>query len=193
MIAAIILAAGESRRMGRPKALVSYRGLTFIEHLLQATQHPRIGERRVVLGAHADEIRAQFPAGRFSVVVNDEWEKGPLSSIQAALRTLPPSGIDGIMICPVDHPLVSEKLVAALIDAFDSTGRGIVVPKFQSRRGHPVLFRSTLVPELMSAPLDVGARAVVRAHRGEIVEVPTEEEAVVLNLNDPAALARLGE
>lgn len=193
MIAAIILAAGESRRMGQPKALVSYRGLPFIEHLLKATQHPRIGERRVVLGAHAEEIRAQLPANHFSVVVNQEWEKGPLSSIQAALKTLPPKGVDGVMICPVDHPLVSAMLIAALIHAFDSTGCGIALPVFNGRRGHPVLFRDTLSPELMAAPLDVGARAVVRAHRDQIVEVPTEEEGVVLNLNDPAALTTLSE
>jgi molybdenum cofactor cytidylyltransferase len=193
MIAAIILAAGESRRMGRPKALVSYRGLTFVEHLLNATRHPRIGERRVVLGARAEEIREQLPAGDFSIVVNQEWEKGPLSSIHAALRTLPSSGVEGVMILPVDHPLVSPELIAAVIGAFDETGRGIAVPVYRGKRGHPVLFRDTFLPELMTAALDVGARAVVRAHLDEIVKVPTEEEGVILNLNDAAALARLSK
>ena len=83
MIAAIILAAGESRRMGSPKALVRFGGLTFVAHLFAATRHPRIGLRRVVLGAGADEIRSQLPQSDATIVINDEWEKGPLSSIHA--------------------------------------------------------------------------------------------------------------
>lgn len=190
MIAAVILAAGESRRMGSPKALVPYRGLTFVEHLLAATRHPRIGVTRVVLGAGAAEIRQKLPIEDSHIVINPDWEKGPLTSIQAALRSLP-GEIEGALICPVDHPLVTLHLVVSLIDSFESTGQAIVLPTYHGRRGHPVLFRSSLFPELMAAPLDVGARAVVRAHPREIAAVPTEEEGVVLNLNDPDALKRL--
>jgi molybdenum cofactor cytidylyltransferase len=92
----------------------------------------------------------------------------------------------------VDHPLVTLRLIAGIVAAFDRSGKAIVLPSFLGRRGHPVLFASGLFSELMGAPLDVGARAVVRAHRSEIEEVPTEEEGVVLNLNDPEALGRLG-
>jgi len=191
MIAALILAAGESRRMGRPKALIPFQGLTFVEHLLAATRLPRIGETRVVLGAGAAEIRGRLPVGDSQIVVNEEWESGPLSSIWAGLRSLPDSDIEGALICPVDHPLVTLRLIGGIVAAFDRSGKAIVLPTFLGRRGHPVLFASRLFSELMSAPLDVGARAVVRAHRGEIEEVPTEEEGVVLNLNDPEAMGRL--
>jgi molybdenum cofactor cytidylyltransferase len=191
MIAALILAAGESRRMGSPKALIPYHGLTFVEHLLAATRLPRIGETRVVLGAGADVIRGQLPVKESQIVLNDAWESGPLSSIQAGLRSLPEDGVEAALICPVDHPLVTLRLIGAIVAAFDRSGKAIVLPTYLGRRGHPVLFASRLFAELMGAPLDVGARAVVRAHRGEIEEVPTEEEGVVLNLNDPEALARL--
>ena len=191
MIAALILAAGESRRMGSAKALVSYHGLTFVEHLLAATRVPRIGETRVVLGAGAEEIRGRLPVKDAQIVINDAWEKGPLSSIQAGLRSLPENDIEAALICPVDHPLVTLRLITAIVSAFDRSGKAIILPSYLGRRGHPVLFASRLFAELMAAPLDVGARAVVRAHRGEIEEVPTEEEGVVLNLNDPEALARL--
>jgi len=191
MIAALILAAGESRRMGRPKALIPYQGLTFVEHLLAATRLPRIGETRVVLGAGAAEIRGRLPVRDSQIVVNADWESGPLSSIWAGLRSLPDSGIEGALICPVDHPLVTLRLIGGLVAAFDRSGKAIVLPTFLGRRGHPVLFASRLFGELMMAPLDVGARAVVRAHRAEIEEVATEEEGVVLNLNDPGALERL--
>ena len=191
MIAALILAAGESRRMGSPKALIPYHGLTFVEHLLAATRLPRIGETRVVLGAGAEEIRGRLPVRESQIVINDAWESGPLSSIQAGLRSLPEEGVEAALICPVDHPLVTLRLIGAIVAAFDRSGKAIVLPTYLGRRGHPVLFASRLFSELMGAPLDVGARAVVRAHRGEIEEVPTEEEGVVLNLNDPEALARL--
>ena len=191
MIAALILAAGESRRMGSPKALIPYNGLTFVEHLLAATRHPRVGITRVVLGAGADEIRAKLPVTDEQIVVNEAWESGPLSSIQAGLRSLPAQGIEAAIICPVDHPLVTLRLIGAMVEAFDRSGKLIVLPTYLRRRGHPVLFSSKLFPELMSAPLDVGARAVVRAHRDEIAEVATEEEGVILNLNDPEALRKL--
>jgi CTP:molybdopterin cytidylyltransferase MocA len=195
MIAGIILAAGESRRMGSPKALVPFRGLTFVEHLLAATRHPRIGVVRIVLGAGASDIRAGLSADPATIVVNYEWEKGPLSSIQAALRNLAGSNIgaiEGALICPVDHPLVTLHLIASMVQAFDNSKSLIVLPTYRGRRGHPVLFRSTLFAELMQAPMETGARAVVRAHPNEISSVQTEEEGVVLNLDDPAALTRLG-
>jgi len=191
MIAALILAAGESRRMGSPKALIPYHGLTFVEHLLAATRHPRVGVTRVVLGAGAGEIRTKLPVKDSQIVVNEEWERGPLSSIQAGLRSLPDNDVEAALICPVDHPLVTLRLVGAMIGAFDRSGKAIVLPTYLGRRGHPVLFAKRLFAGLMNAPMDVGARAVVRAHPDEIESVPTEEEGVVLNLNDPAALQRL--
>lgn len=190
MLAAVILAAGESLRMGRPKALLPYRGSTFLEHLLQITSDPRVGWTRVVVGAHAQEIAMAVRLVRDELVNNLDWEKGQLSSIQAAVRSLPPDKTDGILLCPVDHPLVSAALVGALIEAFYKTGKSIVVPTYKKKRGHPIIFSKALYDELLAAPEDVGARAVVWAHAADVLELPTEEEGVVLNLNDPETLAR---
>ena len=189
-LVAAILAAGESRRMGTPKALLSYGGKTFIEHLLEITRHPRIGPRRIVLGAHVDEIRAKLSGETASIVVNSVWREGQLSSIQAAVRTIPVDETAGLILCPVDHPLVSAKLIAHLIDAFDSGENSVVLPNYHGRRGHPLIFAASLYPELLSASPTVGAREVVWAHAAELLEVPTEEEGVVLNLNDPETLRR---
>jgi molybdenum cofactor cytidylyltransferase len=194
MIAAVILAAGESKRMGSPKALVQVGGLTFVEHLLAATRHPRIGVRRVVLGAGADSLREKLRVAPDEIVINDGWQNGPLSSIQAALRSLRApdvSDVEGALICPVDHPLVTPHLIAELVAEFDANPAPIVVPVYKGRRGHPVLFRNTMFGELMKAPMEVGARAVVRAHAKQIAQVPTDEEGVLMNLDDPAALSRL--
>jgi molybdenum cofactor cytidylyltransferase len=172
MLAAVILSGGASSRMGSPKALLPYQGRPFLEHLLEVTAHREIGVRRVVLGAHAEPIAKAINLKADEIVINEDWEKGQLSSIQAALRSLPP-GTDGMLLCLIDHPLISSALVEDLIEQFYKTKGLIVLP---------------LYDELLHAPLETGARAVVWAHKGEIDEVRTNEEGCVLNLNDPETM-----
>jgi molybdenum cofactor cytidylyltransferase len=95
-----------------------------------------------------------------------------------------------MILCPVDHPVVSAELVAKLIAEFDSSGKAIVLPTYQGRRGHPAIFRASLYQELLAASPEVGARQVVWSHAKDVGEVTTEEEGVVLNINDPATLER---
>lgn len=197
MLASVILAAGESQRMGTPKALLSFPAtdmtpgkVTFLEHLLSVSQHPKVGTRRVVLGARAHIIQNRVPLDQGCVVLNPDWAQGQLSSIQAAIRSLPRGATDGMMLFLVDHPLISPGVVGNLIECFYDSGAPIVLPTFEGKRGHPVIFSSQLYEELLAAPADVGARAVVWAHAGKVLEVPTQEEGVILNLNDPKALKR---
>ena len=190
MLAAVILSAGASTRMGRPKALLPYREGTFLEHLIEVTRDPRIGVTRVVLGAGAEEIRTIANLDPSVVVMNAEWEHGQLSSIRAGLRSLEGNEIDGMVLCPVDHPLVSARLVSELVERFYAGKKAIVLPTYNGRRGHPVIFSKALFGELLAAPEDTGARAVVWAHAGDLLEVPTDEEGIILNLNDPDMLKR---
>lgn len=190
MLAAVILSAGSSSRMGTPKALLPYHGRPFLEHLLEITRHPRIGARRVVLGVHAEPIARAVHLEASEIVINDEWERGQLSSIHLALRSLPPQ-TEGMLLCPVDHPLVSSSLVNELIDAFFAHHALVTVPVYEGRRGHPVIFSQAVFGELLAAPLDTGARAVVWAHDKEVRGVATNEEGCVLNLNDPETLQKV--
>ena len=190
MLAAAILAAGESRRMGTPKALIPYRGRTFVEHLLEVTRHPRVSVTRIVLGAGASEMREKLSGQEAAIVVNPNWHSGQLSSIHAAIRSLPQGTTEGLILCPVDHPVVSAKLVSELIDTFDASRKLIILPTFKGQRGHPVIFHATLYEELLSARPEIGARQVVWAHADDVAEVPTDEEGVTLNLNDPETLKK---
>lgn len=194
MLAAVILSGGESRRMGSPKALLEFQGRPFLEHLLELARHPKIGVTRVVLGATPDAILVKLRLDPATVVLNPAWEKGQLSSIQAAIRSLPENGTDGMLLCLIDHPLITAALVGDLIDKFYASRKQIIIPVHQGKRGHPVIFSCKLYEELLAAPLETGARAIVWNHPEEVLEVPTAEEGVVLNLNDPQTFRHvLGE
>ena len=190
MLAAVILSGGASSRMGSPKALLPYQGRPFLDHLLEVTHHPKIGVRRVVLGAHAEPIARAIELHPEEIVINEKWEDGQLSSLHAAMRSLP-AGTDGIILCLIDHPLISASLVDSLITQFYASRAPIVLPVFEGRRGHPVIFSAQVYAELENAPQEKGARAVVWSHDKEISEYATTEEGCVLNLNDPDTFARV--
>jgi molybdenum cofactor cytidylyltransferase len=190
MLAAVILSGGESNRMGSPKALLRHQGRTFLEYLLAITTHETLGVRRVVLGPDADAITEAVALRPDEIVINVDWRQGKLSSLHAAIKTFP-AGTDGLLLCLVDHPLVSAKLVDSLIATFYATKMKIVIPVCHGRRGHPVIFAADLYQELLAAPMNIGARAVVWAHAHDVAEVATDDQACLLNINDPAQFARL--
>lgn len=175
--------------MGSPKALLPISGVPFIEGIVRALKGTKVDEILVVLGHHAEEIESRIGGLPVTVVMNKEYAKGQLSSLVAALRILEErtnaQKIDGILVHLVDHPFISPPLVDEMIARFYESGKLIVVPRYRGRRGHPVLFSRALFSELLSAPLDQGAKSVVHAHRGETLEIETDYEGVTIDIDTP--------
>ena len=189
MIVAVVLSAGESSRMGRPKALLPVDGVRFIEKIVTALKSTRVAKIIAVLGHDADEMRPQIGDLPVTMVVNPNYKQGQLSSLVAAINSIQSSkdsaSVDGILVHLVDHPYINPDLVNLMIDRFHETKKLIVVPRYQGRRGHPVIFSSALFAELLAAPLDQGAKTVVHAHRDETLEIDTEDEGVTIDIDTP--------
>jgi molybdenum cofactor cytidylyltransferase len=186
MITAVVLSAGESSRMGRPKALLPIDGQSFIERIVGALKRGGLERIVVVLGFDAEEMRKEIEYLPVEIVVNPEYQRGQLSSLQSALRHL--SGVtncDGVMVHLVDHPYIDAKLIDVMLRRFSETKSLIVVPRHQGKRGHPVIFSRALFSELLDAPMAEGAKAVVNAHRAETLEIDTEDVGITLDIDTP--------
>ena len=180
--------------MGSPKALLPISGIPFIEEIVRALKGTKVDDIIVVVGHHAAEIQERIAHLPITVVVNEDYKKGQLSSLVAALRSLQSrtdsAKIDGLLVHLVDHPFISPPLVDEMIDRFYQSRKLIVVPRCRGRRGHPVLFSRALFSELLRTPVDQGAKAVVHAHRDQTLEVETEYEGVTIDIDTPEEYRR---
>jgi len=187
-VGALVLAAGEARRMGRPKALLPLEGRTFLETLLDRLGRAGVTRVIVVLGAAAVEIRAAVSLGDARVVINPEPGRGQLSSIHCGLDSLEPGEVEALFIAPVDTPRVRVETLSRMMASLP--GHPLVVPTWRGHRGHPALFSASLFPALRGASLDRGARAVVHA-TADRLEMETGDPSVLEDFDTPEDLARL--
>jgi molybdenum cofactor cytidylyltransferase len=186
MIVAVVLAAGESSRMGRPKALLPIAGQPFIERIVAALGQAGLEKIIVILGHDAEAMRQKIAHLPVTILVNADYKKGQLSSLQTAVRhLLRDETCSGMLVHLVDHPYIDAVLVKLLIRRFEDSGKPIAVPRFRGKRGHPVIFARPLFDELLNAPEDQGAKAVVNAHRDETLEIDTEDEGITLDIDTP--------
>ncbi len=147
----------------------------------------------IVLGAHADRIRpAVARDSRITVVENPNYVRGQLSSLKVGLADAIADGADAVIVHLADHPMVAPATFRALVDAYRTTAKPIVVTRYRGRRGHPVIFDSAVFAELMAAPEEQGARVVVNADAARVAFVDVDDPGVVLDLDTPADLASAG-
>jgi molybdenum cofactor cytidylyltransferase len=173
----LILAAGESRRMGYPKALLRYRRETFLDTLVGLFAD-RCSRVVVVLGARADEIRSRAvrPA---TFVVNQDYTHGMTTSLQCGLRALP-AETESVLFTLVDHPAVAPETVDALLE-----GTPILrVPRYKGRRGHPIRFSRSLFSEFLELSEKGAARDVVRNHAAEAEYLDLDDPGIVADIDD---------
>jgi CTP:molybdopterin cytidylyltransferase MocA len=178
-VAAIVLAAGEGRRLGGPKALVPLADGTFGSLATSRFDRADVAVRVVVLGAQAERVAAEagFAPG-VALVVNRRWAEGMLTSVWAGLDAAERLGVDAVLLHPVDNPVVAAATVGAVLGALASGAR-IAVPSHGGRRGHPAGFARAAWPALRAATLDGGARSVLAEHPQWVVHVPAGPDCLV--------------
>lgn len=187
MVPAIILAAGESKRMGEPKALVHFGEKSFLETIVANFRDAGLEKLVVVLGHDARRILKKVQHLPVQFVINHNYPSGQFSSLQCGLKLLPPD-VDGVFLALVDQPHISPQLIASLKDVFLTNPQKIVIPIFSGRRGHPVILPRTLFAEMVSAPSSQNAAAIIRGH-AEIIHEAAADESILWNINTKEELA----
>jgi molybdenum cofactor cytidylyltransferase len=189
-MAGVILSAGNSRRMGSPKALLRYQGETFLDRLIRVLS--TVCERVVVvLGQDASAIQAGLSAhGGVCFAVNPDPERGMLSSLQCGLRMLPEE-VQAIFFTPVDHPNISPATVTSLAEAFHAHRAPVTAPVYRGRRGHPVCITRQLAGELLELPIDAQAADVIHRHAAARYLIEVDDPGVIADIDDPDAYRAL--
>jgi len=183
-VAAIVLAAGESRRFGQPKQLLSVGDKTMLQHVVDIALDSPLDQVIVVLGCRAAEIGESIAGRPVQVVVNQEWKLGLSSSVQAGLSAVKPE-VDAAVFVLADQPGVTTEVMAKLVERYRETCAAIVIPTHQSRRGNPVLFDHSLFAELMEVKGDQGGRQLIAEHRDELEEIEVQTEAIFTDIDTP--------
>ena len=194
MPAAILLAAGESARMGEPKQLLDWGGRPLvtaqIDALLEADCRPVV----VVLGAHAGRVRTAIPSrADVTVTTNRQWQSGRASSIRAGARAVPPAA-GSVAVVSVDQP-TSARVIARLATELEASEYALIaVPRHDGRNGHPPMFRAELLSQLQNVTEEQeGLRQVRRRHADRTIFLEMNDPLVTLNLNTPEAYRRAVE
>lgn len=198
MIPAIVIAAGRSSRMGRSKSLLTLPPdhATFVERLTRSLILGGAADVIVVLRpddeALAREIERLAATGCAArAVENAGADRGQLSSVVAGLNAADRPGVHGIVLAPVDAPLIRSGTVRTLLDVFASRHAPVVRATYRGRHGHPVIFSRAVFDALRHADPAIGARAVVRAHAHDLIDVDVDDPGVVLDVDNPEDYARL--
>jgi molybdenum cofactor cytidylyltransferase len=181
-ISAILLAAGESKRMGTNKLSLPWRRKTVLEHCLRVLLSSEVGEVWVVLNRQTWELGKRLRMPRVKLVRNPRSQEGMSTSIRKGIQAMGQKS-RAVLIALGDHPLLKANTVNALIRTYVEKKGTIIVPVFRGKRGHPVLFDRRYMKELLKLKKDVGARTLLERHREEVYEVHSKSEGVVVDID----------
>jgi molybdenum cofactor cytidylyltransferase len=181
-VSAILLGAGESKRMGASKLALPWGKETVLEHALHILLQSKVMEVIVVLSDRTKDLESLLRGPRIKLVMNPHYKKGMSTSIRRGLRVVD-SRSDGILIALGDQPYLKPATVNLLLRAFERGKGTIVVPVFQGRRGHPVVFNRAHMTELSRLEKDMGARSLLQKYPQRVVEVKTRSKGVVKDID----------
>ncbi|HKF45339.1 MAG TPA: nucleotidyltransferase family protein [Thermoanaerobaculia bacterium] len=182
-IAAVVPASGLSRRMGREKVLLPFRGATILETILESLAAAGVSERVAVVRPDLSEAADRARRRGAVVVTNPHPEGEMIVSIRLGLGALSPE-TDAVFVWPADHPAVSASTLTLLAAVADPTRA--LIPTYLERRGHPAIIGKALLPDIALIPPNEGLRALYRKRRDSVVEIPMKDPGVVKNIDTPA-------
>lgn len=182
MLSAILLAAGESKRMGEPKQLMPLGSSTVVEQAIDNLLNSAVDEIIVVLGYRAEEITKTIAAKPVKIIVNPNYQQGMSTSIIAGL-ILVDHQAQAVMLALGDQPLVDSHTINRLIDEFHNHDKGIAVPTYQGRRGHPIIFAIKYKLKLLELEGDIGGREIIKQHPDDVLEVAVDSESVIADID----------
>ncbi len=179
---AIILAAGESKRMKVPKMLLSFNGKTMIEKVIENVLGSEVFNTLVVLGSFRDEILAVLRDLPVKHCYNERYRDGMLSSVQCGIRNLP-EGYDAVLIFPGDKPLIEPLVPNKIIAAYRESGKGIIIPVYLKKRGHPLLVDRKYSDSIYNLDPGKGLRSLAEGNPGDVLEVQVNSPGILKDFN----------
>jgi molybdenum cofactor cytidylyltransferase len=182
-VQAIVLAAGESRRMGRPKAALPFGASTLLGTVIETLSRTRVAGVTVVVGHHREVVERIAHSSGARVGVNPCPAEGMLSSVKAGIAATPEA--EAWLIVLGDQPALDPGVVDLLIERARASERSILLPVHEGKRGHPLLIRAAWGPEILALPTDIGLNALVRAHPEAVEEVSTGSPGVLEDIDTP--------
>jgi molybdenum cofactor cytidylyltransferase len=195
MISGILLAAGESSRMqGSFKPLLKWGKRTVIGECVHQMRNSQLAEIFVVLGHRELEIRQTLSGSGVQYAINEDYRRGMLSSIKVGLASLSPNE-DAALIALVDQPMIAKEIIDTLINAFNAGAKGIALPTYEGKHGHPIIISARYFEEIMQLDEDSpeGLRLFIDKHRNDTLEVPVPTQAVIEDIDLPEDYARLSK
>jgi molybdenum cofactor cytidylyltransferase len=182
MLSAILLAAGESKRMGRLKQLMPLGESTIIERAIDNLSASAVDEVIVVVGHKAEEITGTISPKPVKIAFNPNYGEGMSTSIIAGLKLVDPRA-EAVMLALGDQPLVDSQTINRLIDEFHKSDKGIALPTYKGRRGHPVILATSYQAELLELKGDIGAREIIKRHPKDVLEVAVDSQGVISDID----------
>lgn len=182
MVSVILLAAGESKRMGKPKLLMPLGKATILEQTIDNFLASKVNEVIVVLGYRAEEMMKKIAIKPIKIAINPAYHQGMSTSIVKGL-SLVDDRAQAVMLALADQPFVKSQIINRLIEEFLSHNKGIAIPVCHRRRGHPVIFAIKYKEELLGLTGDVGGRQIIRRHPNDILEVAINSESIITDID----------